>query len=42
VAFARREDTASARKLLRVSLVYLPVLLAVLVYDHYRLLDWGR
>jgi len=42
LGFARREDTASARRLLRVSLVYLPVLLAVLVYDHYRLLDWGR
>jgi protoheme IX farnesyltransferase len=37
--FALAEDRDSARSLLRTSLVYLPVLLALLVWDHYQLLS---
>ena len=37
--FALTEDRDTARSLLRTSLVYLPVLLALLVWDHYRLLS---
>ncbi|MFO1095729.1 MAG: UbiA family prenyltransferase [Planctomycetaceae bacterium] len=37
--FAQRGTEASARRLLRVSLVYLPILLAVLLFDHWRLLQ---
>jgi protoheme IX farnesyltransferase len=38
IAFARKETRARARWLLWTSLVYLPVLLMVLVWDHLRLL----
>lgn len=37
--FAVAEDRVTARQLLRTSLVYLPALLALLVWDHYRLLS---
>jgi protoheme IX farnesyltransferase len=37
--FALAEDRDTARSLLRTSLVYLPVLLALLVWDHYQLLS---
>jgi protoheme IX farnesyltransferase len=37
--FALAEDRETARSLLRTSLVYLPVLLALLVWDHYQLLS---
>ncbi len=39
VRFAARESAASARQLLAASLVYLPVLLSALVWDHWRLLS---
>jgi protoheme IX farnesyltransferase len=39
VRFLRQETSATARRLLRVSLVYLPVLLSVLAWDHWQLLQ---
>lgn len=40
--FAWDETRTSARRLLLTSLVYLPVLLLVLTWDHLRLLEWLR
>lgn len=42
VGFAWEESRTSARRVLWTSLVYLPVLLMVLTWDHLRLLDWLR
>lgn len=42
IRFAWQESRASARRVLWTSLVYLPVLLLVLTWDHLRLLDWLR
>jgi len=39
LAFARGASDASARRLLHASLVHLPVLLAILLFDHWRLLQ---
>ena len=40
--FAWDETRTSARRLLWTSLVYLPLLLLVLTWDHLRLLEWLR
>ena len=40
--FAWEETSSSARRVLWTSLVYLPVLLLVLTWDHLRLLEWLR
>ncbi len=40
ILFAWRESRESARRVLWTSLVYLPLLLLVLTWDHWRLLDW--
>ncbi|MDB5343754.1 MAG: protoheme farnesyltransferase [Schlesneria sp.] len=42
IGFAWDETRASARRVLLTSLVYLPLLLAVLTWDHLRLLEWLR
>ena len=42
IGFAWEESRTSARRVLWTSLVYLPVLLMVLTWDHLRLLDWLR
>lgn len=42
IRFAWDETRASARRVLMTSLVYLPLLLLVLTWDHLRLLDWLR
>ena len=42
IRFAWDETRTSARRVLLTSLVYLPLLLAVLTWDHLRLLDWLR
>ena len=42
IGFAWEETRASARRVLLTSLVYLPLLLAVLTWDHLRLLEWLR
>lgn len=42
IGFAWDETRASARRVLLTSLVYLPLLLAVLTWDHLRLLGWLR
>lgn len=42
IGFAWDETRTSARRVLFTSLVYLPVLLLVLTWDHLRLLDWLR
>jgi len=42
IGFAWEETRGSARRLLLVSLVYLPVLLLTLTWDHLRLLEWLR
>lgn len=42
IRFAWDETRASARRVLLTSLVYLPSLLAVLTWDHLRLLQWLR
>jgi len=42
IGFAWEESRKSARRVLWTSLVYLPVLLMVLTWDHLRLLDWLR
>lgn len=39
ILFARHESTATARRLLWTSLIYLPTLLCILAWDHYRLLQ---
>ena len=40
ILFARDETRTTARRLLLTSLVYLPVLMMVLTWDHLRLLEW--
>ena len=42
IRFAWNETRTSARRVLLTSLVYLPLLLAVLTWDHLRLLEWLR
>lgn len=42
IRFAWDETRTSARRVLLTSLVYLPLLLAVLTWDHLRLLEWLR
>ncbi len=42
IGFAWDETRLSARRVLLTSLVYLPLLLAVLTWDHLRLLEWLR
>ncbi|MEI8382299.1 MAG: heme o synthase [Planctomycetota bacterium] len=42
IGFAWEESRTSARRVIWTSLVYLPVLLMVLTWDHLRLLDWLR
>jgi protoheme IX farnesyltransferase len=42
IGFAWEETRASARRVLLTSLVYLPLLLAVMTWDHLRLLEWLR
>lgn len=42
IQFAWNESRTSARRVLLTSLVYLPVLLLVLTWDHLRLLEWLR